>query len=383
MERIESINVERILWCCEDRGIAVEDLASAVGIAASTLDKVIEGERGLTFNQLRKLAKYFNRGVLFFLEPGEVDESKVRTPEFRTIANQRPDLTPELKALIERAEQHRDLYLSLVEDLDEEDYPRFEPPEVPRNHPGRAAAMARDWLGLGEQNDFDSYRAAVEAKGILVFQSMGYAGAWQIPKESPVAGFSIYHQDAPVIVVRKYDVKARQSFTLMHELAHVLIHQSSFIDDEEDLYSHSGRERVANAFAGRVLVPASFLRRIPLQQRPRDVTELEEWLRPFRNEWGVSAEVILRRLMDTNHLEQEVYESYRQWRAQLRPPEPMEGGSRAYRHREPRHIFGDRFVRTVLDALHAREISLNKASSYLDNLKVKDVHRLEEWYAGA
>jgi hypothetical protein len=60
----------------------------------------------------------------------------------------------------------------------------------------------------------------------------------------------------------------------------------------------------------------------------------------------------------------------------------MDGGSRKYRHREPKHVFGDTFVRTVLDALNARHITLAKASSYLDSLKIKDLHQLERYYAG-
>ena len=53
-----------------------------------------------------------------------------------------------------------------------------------------------------------------------------------------------------------------------------------------------------------------------------------------------------------------------------------------YRYREPKHVFGDTFVRTVLDALNARHITLAKASSYLDSLKIKDLHQLENFYAG-
>ncbi len=36
-------------------------------------------------------------------------------------------------------------------------------------------------------------------------------------------------------------------------------------------------------------------------------------------------------------------------------------------------MFGDAYVRTILDALSANHITLNKASSYLDNLKIKDL----------
>ena len=41
------------------------------------------------------------------------------------------------------------------------------------------------------------------------------------------------------------------------------------------------------------------------------------------------------------------------------------------------------FVRSVLDALAARQISLAKASSYLDGLKIADLHKLERHCAGA
>jgi len=39
-------------------------------------------------------------------------------------------------------------------------------------------------------------------------------------------------------------------------------------------------------------------------------------------------------------------------------------------------------VRTVLDALNARHITLAKASSYLDNLKINDLQKLERHCAG-
>ena len=95
----------------------------------------------------------------------------------------------------------------------------------------------------------------------------------------------------------------------------------------------------------------------------------------------MSGEVILRRLLDAGRLPQSQYTAYRRWRAQSTIPQ-KDGGTRMYRHREPKHVFGDTFVRTVLDALNARHITLAKASSYLDSLKIKDLHQLERYYAG-
>jgi len=380
MERIDNINLARIQWCCDDRGMSLHDVAAAVGIATSTWDRFIEGEIGLTFNQLRELAAYFGRGALFFLEPGPVNEQHLRTPQFRTIANERPDLSPEVKTLIERVEKHRELYLSLLDDLDEEPE-AFDPPAATSNAK-KTAAAARQWLGLNNEQDFGEYRAAVERQGILVFRTMGYHGQWRLPDDSSVAGFSLYYTRCPVIVVRRQWPEQRQTFTLMHELGHLLLHKSSFIDDEDDLYSHEGRERVANAFAGHLLVPDERLNAINLNARPGDASEYAGWLRQYTQAWGVSAEVILRRLANSGKIAEADYQAYRDWWTRQPPPD-QSGGSRQYRHREPLHIFGGRFVRTVVDALHARQISLNKASGYLDNLKIKDVHALEAYVANA
>jgi len=88
----------------------------------------------------------------------------------------------------------------------------------------------------------------------------------------------------------------------------------------------------------------------------------------------------LRRLLDAGRLPQSEYSAYREWHETVVVPQ-KEGGSRAYRHREPMHVFGDTYVRTVLEALNARQITLTKASSYLDSIKIKDLHSLEHFYA--
>jgi len=381
MERIQYINPERIAWYCADHGITTGDLASKLGIAAASIERVMAGEDGMTFNQLRKVAEYFGRGVLFFLEDGPVDEAQVHTPQFRTLANQKPELSAKLKALIERVEKQREVYLSLREDLGDTDRPWFSPPNLPCQDPREAARIARQWLGLADENSFDTYRTAVEALGVLVFQSIGYRGKWQIAKENPILGFTLYDMTCPVIVIKKQPWESQQSFTLMHELGHLLLHKASSIDDEHDLQSPKVWERDANAFAGYLLVPDAFLASIRDSERPEEVSQYDQWLELPRWEWGVSGEVILRRLLDAGRLPQSQYTAYRQWRTQSAIPQKY-GGNRMYRHREPKHVFGDTFVRTVLDALNARHITLAKASTYLDSLKIKDLHRLERYYAG-
>ncbi|MDP2982066.1 MAG: XRE family transcriptional regulator [Candidatus Latescibacter sp.] len=381
MERIQSINPERIAWCCADYGIKPNDLVFELGIAETSIERMMTGEDGITFNQLRKIAEYFGRGVLFFLEYGPVVEEQVHSPQFRTLANKKPELSTKLKNLIERVEKQRAIYLSLCEDMDNPDQPLFSPPDLPQQNTREAARIAREWLALADENSFDTYRAAVEAKGVLVFRSNGYSGKWQIDKLNPIIGFVLYDPVCPVIVIKKQPWETQQSFTLMHELGHLLLYKSSSIDDEYDIQSHQEHEHHANAFAGNLLVPDSFLRSINDIDLPDEVSKYDDWLSRQRKVWGVSSEVILRRLKDVCRLPQSKYAAYRQWHAEL-AIQQTEGGSRQYRYREPQHVFGNTFVQTVFDALNARHITLAKASSYLDSLKIKDLHQLENYYAG-
>jgi len=385
MERIRLINPDRIRWCSDDFGIGLDDLADKVHIQRDRLSAVLSGQDGLTFNQLQTMADFFGRGVLFFLETGTVNEGSIRSPQFRSISNEKPDLSPEVKRLIERAERHREVFLSLSEELDAEPLQKFEPPSVKPGDPAASAARVREWLELGtnpnEQRDFTAYRGALEAKGALVLRSMGYFGAWRFPKESAVIGFSLFYELCPLIVVRKQVAEPRQTFTLMHELAHLILHRKSSIVVETNLWARQGIEREANTFAGHLLVPDLFLDQVP-RTPPPQVQDYEDWLRKQRTTWGVSTEVILRRLVDSGRFPNVQYEAYREWKIAQPPPQVEESGNRAYRHREPIHVFGQRYVRTVLDALNSDRITLHKASSFLDNLKIGDVRKLEGHIAG-
>ena len=380
MHRIQSINPDRVGWCCSERGVTLHDLAQHLGLDVARLGSHKLREDGLTFNQLRKLAAFFNRGVLFFLDTRPVEAKRLHSPQFRTLTNQKPDLSPKVRAIIERVERQRDLYQSLLEDLGE-DTPQFNPPRLQARNVRKAAAATREWLDLGTESSFEAFRSTVERQGILVFRSNGYAGAWQIPSDSSIAGFSLYDERCPVVFVRRLVPETRQTFTLIHELAHILLHRESSIDAEEDFFSSRGREREANEFAGLVLVPDDYLVSVDNSKQPHDVSHFDAWLKPYKDRWGVSGEVILRRLLDTKRLRQVEYDKYRQFISANSSPKTPGRGDRSYRHREPRHVFGTPFVRAVFDSLHTDQISLSKASTYLDNLKIKDVRALEEHLA--
>lgn len=376
VDRIKPVFFSKVAWCCAQDNVQISQLSAHVGISESRLTEQALSDDGLTFRQLRKIADYFNRGVLFFLEPGDVRPETVHSPQFRTLTGEEPQLSRKVKAIVERVEEHRDRLLSLWEELGV-DARVSTPPAVSRSDIRGSANAVRQWLNVDAASKFDDYRTAVEGKGILVFRSNGYAGKWQVPRESPIAGFAIHHESCHSIFVRKLEPETRQTFTLMHELGHLLLHAASSIDREENLFSTKGLELEANRFAGYLLVPDERLEMVLSEPRPTDIADLYAWLINWKNAWGVSGEVILRRLLDAGHVSDSTYLAYREFsRSTASARTPPGRVVRSYRHREPNRIFGEKYVRTVLDALYAEKISLSKASSYLDGIKVADIQKL-------
>ena len=201
----------------------------------------------------------------FFINPNPVNEELIYSPQFRTINNQKPLYYRKINALIERVEQHRKVYLNLLENLDKPIIQNWHPQHLNLSHNNikQTANIIRQWLGVTDNLTFNELRTLVEDKGVMVFVSNGYNGAWQINKESAVRGFALYYDTLPIIVIKKQTDGAK-AFTLMHELAHLLLHQTSIIDQENDFYNYTGKEKEANEFASSVLITDEALASINL-----------------------------------------------------------------------------------------------------------------------
>ncbi|BAS68478.1 ImmA/IrrE family metallo-endopeptidase [Bathymodiolus septemdierum thioautotrophic gill symbiont] len=389
MEKI-AINPNRLAWCCETLEIDVSLLYKDIRFAENTIANAMKGKKSLTINQLQNIAKYFNRSLLFFLEPKDVNYEKVYSPQFRTINNQKPLHSRKINTLIENVEQHRKIYLNLLNELGTPMTGSWHPEQINSTDSTKQSAdNAREWLGIRDNLDFNELRALVESKGIMVFVSNGYSGKWQIGKDSSVRGFALYYEILPIIVIKKQISKGAQAFTLLHELAHLLLHKESILDENKDFYTYSGKEKQANEFSSNTLMPDNSINTIDLNKLQNlDIHEYDDFLEPFKKRWCVSGDAILYRLFRDNKITKVHYQAYRDLKEKqtkekkLKEERQKQLGTykpppRMYRHREPVNIFGRAYVGTVLDALQNKHITLSKASTYLDNLKIRTLHKLE------
>jgi len=383
MEKI-AINPSRLEWCLNAVQIDINHLSVELKIAQKTLEQAMESKEVFSVNQLEKIANYFKRNLLFFLEPEEPQEEEIYSLQFRTINNQKPIHSPKLRAFVEQVEKQRQIYLELLEDLGEITNNNWYPDNLNLNEDIKnISANIRSWLGLTVSDNFGDMRDAVEQKGIMVILSNGYNGKWQIDKKNPVRGFSLYYDVLPIIVIKKQASLGAQTFTLMHEFAHLLLHKESVIDNDEDFYNYQGKEKEANEFAGNLLIPDNFLSQIDTEQLLRlETQEYDSFLADYRKLWSVSNRAILVRLLINEKISQYHYQNYVDYKEKQLKRETTQVRSqpipRTYRHREPMNVFGKPFVYAVFDSLHNKKITLAKASTYLDNLKISDVRQLEQ-----
>jgi Zn-dependent peptidase ImmA (M78 family) len=188
------------------------------------------------------------------------------------------------------------------------------------------------------------------------------------------SGFCLTDEEFPIIYVNNTSAKARQIFTLFHELAHLLFHTSG-IDVEQDDYierlvGDSRRiEVLCNRFAGEFLVPrealAEALRGIRIA--PTSVADLS---RRFK----VSQLVIWRRLRDTNRISHAMYEDAHQ-RALAEERQPRDRGGDYYNNQLA--YLGRPYVGLALSRYYQNKITEEQLADYL-NIKPKNIAPLEE-----
>ena len=394
-ERLTGINFERIRWCCSEYGIGHDKLASRLRMPGLT-KALDQGSKGLTHRQICTIASFFGRELFFFYDEQPISAKVGYSPLFRTLAGQVPRLGNDANLLIRLVEEYREIYAELDEGIDEhyEQQPRpwREGLAAGRSSsPAALARAARRWLGLdATQVGFSHLRAAVEARGILVFVTTGHRGRRLLRLESNnnIRGFSLYDQKAPAILVRKMPNYGSskggdniQAFTLMHELGHLLLHQGSFVTEKGFIFSRKAKERQANVFASNLLVPSSRLRQIPRASlRGRQGQSIEDLLKPLARRLGVNTMVLALRLLEEKLITQGQHASYERYKRAGQEHEPQlraqAGGGGRNRAKETVAMFGKRYTNTVLEAYSLDQIDIVRASTFLGNLRARQLAEL-------
>lgn len=267
-----------------------------------------------TFNQAKVIAKclHIPFAALYMnaLDLPLEQIRKYKIKNFRLLPNGGATDDSSVNIAISDLLQARSFLIKTKSELGE-DINLFRPDFAPHNDATTywAAAMRTVFkINLQEQfatasaRKFYLYvREAIEAQGIFVH-------CFTDVSVDTVRGIAIYDSDMPIIGINDADRYPAKTFSMIHELVHILKRQSSMCNEMFSSFSHHKEEVFCNAVAGECLVPAEALSTILRNRRIENFTMDD--IASLAQVFSVSKEVIVRRLLDSEKISQTAYEVY-------------------------------------------------------------------------
>jgi Zn-dependent peptidase ImmA (M78 family)/DNA-binding XRE family transcriptional regulator len=231
-----------------------EDAAKQLGVARTTIVAIEKGERHVRPDELRALARIYNRPLDELLRASAPVEEL--GAQFRMVLP-RVEQAPELEQTVSTVERLVEDYVELERLV--EVAPKFRyPPEVsivgvdPETAAAEAAQSERNRLSLGD--------AAIPRLRDLLETSVGVR-VFALGMPSNVSGlFAFDDRAGACIAFNNAHPYERQQMTLAHEYGHLLVSRhTADVNFLNQRPRRSASERFAHAFAYEFLLPASLV----------------------------------------------------------------------------------------------------------------------------
>lgn len=382
-----------LVWARNRAKVRLEDAAKAAHVDVERLEawERDDNDDAPSVAQLRLLAaKYHFPLAVFYLPEPPADFAPLR--DFRRLPDADDEtITPNLAFHIRSAYERRELALELYDELRNEPQP-FPIKATVRDDPEKVGQAIRDFLGVDDDNQkkaaradrsFDFWRRKMEEHDVLVFVISGPHYAVELRE---MRGFAIAKPELPVIVVNGRDYsQGGRAFTLLHELAHIILGESAISNGSaEDFKSTSEEQRIerfCDAVAAAALMPRGLILSLPNVA----ATGAREWdddeLRTMARSIGVSREALLIRFVS---LKRATWDFYHEQRERFREEYRQAAEDKA-KDKKPVAIKrpvmlmswnGRGFTRLVLRSYYDKRITLNDVSNFL-GAKVKHIPALE------
>jgi Zn-dependent peptidase ImmA (M78 family) len=357
-------------WALDRSGRTVSDIAGRKDL--KHFREWVAGSRSPSYAQLEKFAHYTHTPVGYLYLSAPPDEP-VPIRDFRTIANVGAAARPSVNLLdtIYACQRRQDWYRDYaqregIEPLDFAASARVgdDVLTVARQIAQRLGFTMAERANQATRNDARLFLVkAIEDLGVLVSVSGTVVGDTHRkldPQE--FRGFTLFDPVAPMIFINGKDTRGAQSFTLIHELAHVWAGDTGLSDAALDALGTQEAEIWANKVAAEVLVPTDSLR---AEYGGRiDPDELERLAGYFK----VSTLVVLKRVYDGGFLPwgdyQTAYHDELQRVLGFADKESSGNGGDFYKA-QPFRVGGHHFVRAVIADTRAGNTLYREAYSLL------------------
>ncbi|MBD3670361.1 MAG: ImmA/IrrE family metallo-endopeptidase [Gammaproteobacteria bacterium] len=381
------INPNLLIWARESCRMDMEYAAKKLSVPCEKLESWESGNVQPTINQLRVIAKTYrvNFGALFLPEPPEVFTPPVKDYRLHHGA-EHGDIDPEITIDLRTNLNSREIALELEAELGEQPQ-SFDLHCSLSDDPISVAKTIRSALDITFEKQkkyrssrvaFNEWRNAISLYGVLALQSTKIA-------LNDMRGYSVYFEIMPLIVVNRKDAYAARTFTLLHEFTHLLLRSSGLCDLSTDAVRPSTDQRLetfCNAVASQVLVPDEIL----LSYKQLSGVSKDGWndaiLAPIAKDFGVSREVILRKLLDHGLTSRSFYlENRERFTQEAVEYKKRQKGGFVTPSIDVVSSKSKHFVSLVFDAMNNNVISRNDASDYL-GVRSKHFSKIETILGG-
>jgi Zn-dependent peptidase ImmA (M78 family)/DNA-binding XRE family transcriptional regulator len=386
-------NPALITWARETAGFTTAEAAKSLGTDEQRLAawENVATDDAPSIPQLRKLAALFKRPLAVFYLSEAPPRFEVMRDLRRLPGTGARRYSPALHFEIRAANERRELGLELAADLEQE-ITKFTLSATDREDPEKVGDRIRTALSVTTElqlrwrdNDgraaFNAWRDRIENLGVLVFQTTRFTS-------EEASGFAIAADSLPVIAVNRNDALARRTFSLVHELAHLMIHVSGVSDLETDASRPPEDQRIeifCNKVTAAALIPQDTLLEEPLviAQGRRSTKWSDDEIKELARRFNVSREALLRRLLTFERTTNKFYALKRtqyiaEYTASKVRKKEQSAGTEIKRNMPQETIsnLGRPLVRMVLGNYYQDRITLSEVSGYL-GLKVKHIPKLE------
>lgn len=379
--RVENIHPDILRQCREQIGLNIEQAQRKASI--KTLDKIEEGEVKPTFNQIAKLANLYQVPQWVFLKdklPSRY-QFTASIKAFRKFSESGPAFDDyKVRSVTANAARFRELILEFRDDMGEP-IPPFSPPAWKSNILELARSV-RSWLGCPEttHHNFQGWKKLIEDQSVFVFMTSKYS-SWSKVDPSLFRGISIYEDTLPVVVINDSDARKAQSFTLFHELGHLLNKQSVF--DSGDTIAQSESEKWCDKFAGEVLMPRNAFLKVATGPLTGNRQEQLQQIERIAKKFFVSKYACAVRMRHLNIINQQSYSRIESWLKdeyqQIKEVQKIKAAPISRNiAKETLNQYGSIYSRVVIQAYREQEIGLHKLCKLLSIKKAATALQLED-----
>ncbi len=379
-----AVNPEILVWARETAGLTPEEAVRKLVIRdtrkATALDRLAgyeSGEEDPSRPLLVRMSKQYRRPLLTFYLPKPPLKGD-RGADFRTLAADAPApaTSAVLDALIRDMRARQSMVRAVLEDEDETIPLDFVGSRTIADGQSAVLDSLRALLDFqladyrdqrGADAAFKFLRNRAEREGIFVLLK-GDLGSHHTAIELEVfRGFSIADNIAPFIVINDRDTRAAWSFTLLHEMVHLILGQTGVSGQQEE----NAIERFCDDVAGEFLLPGHEAGEIDIQ----DITDLDdiaERISEYANKRNLSRTMVAYRAYRAGTIGLTQYRElsgnfreqwHRQRAAQREQQRSKDGGPNYYVVR--RHRLGEGLTSLVSRMMTDGELSTSRAARIL------------------